>query len=62
MSETGNRYLVTGAAGYLASWVVEQLLRAGQAVHATVRDLGDRQKVQHLLDLADRHPGNLSLF
>ena len=62
MSETGNRYLVTGAAGYLASWVVEQLLSSGHVVHATVRDLDDRHKIQHLLDLAARYPGNLSLY
>lgn len=62
MSELNNRVLVTGAAGYLASWVVEQLLSAGQAVHATVRDLKDRQKIQHLLDFSHRFPGRLSLF
>jgi len=54
--------LVTGAAGYLASWVVEKLLKDGHAVHATVRDLGDRLKIQHLLDLSDRFPNNLTLF
>jgi nucleoside-diphosphate-sugar epimerase len=62
MSELNNRILVTGAAGYLASWVVEQLLHKGHAVQTTVRDLNDRQKIQHLLDLSRRFPDNLSLF
>lgn len=53
---------VTGAAGYLASWVVAQLLDEGQRVHATVRSLADAAKVQHLNELARRHPGRLELF
>jgi nucleoside-diphosphate-sugar epimerase len=62
MAELNNRVLVTGAAGYLASWVVEHLLSAGHTVNATVRDLKDKQKIQHLLDLATRYPNCLSLF
>jgi len=54
--------LVTGAAGYLASWIVAQLLDAGHHVHGTVRRLQDSGKLQHLLDLAERHPGQLTLF
>jgi nucleoside-diphosphate-sugar epimerase len=52
--------LVTGANGYLASWVVKGLLDAGHAVHATVRSTRDRTKTQHLEQLA-RSP-QLSLF
>lgn len=62
MTELRHHVLVTGAAGYLASWIVEQLLSQGHVVHATVRDLSDHQKIQHLLNLADRFPSNLSLF
>ncbi len=62
MSELKHHVLVTGAAGYLASWVVEQLLNEGHTVHATVRDLNDRKKLQHLLDLSDHFPNQLSLF
>lgn len=62
MTELKNPVLVTGAAGYLASWVVAQLLGKGQTVHATVRDLNDHKKIQHLLDLSDRFPNTLSLF
>lgn len=54
--------LVTGAAGYMASWVVAQLLDKGYRVHGTVRHLQDRGKTQHLRDLATRHPGRLELF
>ncbi|KAL6655333.1 hypothetical protein ACP70R_006159 [Stipagrostis hirtigluma subsp. patula] len=38
---------VTGAGGYIASWLVKLLLSRGYAVHGTVRDLGD-QKTAHL--------------
>lgn len=61
-SEFDNPVLVTGASGYLASWVVKKLLDEGRTVHATVRDLNDRWKIQHLLDLSARFPGQLSLF
>ncbi|MBI3478979.1 MAG: NAD-dependent epimerase/dehydratase family protein [Nitrosomonadales bacterium] len=57
-----HKVLVTGAAGYLASWVVKYLLDEGHTVHATVRALSDRKKVQHLLDFAERFPNKLSLF
>ena len=30
--------LVTGASGYIASWIVKYLLEEGCTVHATVRD------------------------
>ncbi len=54
--------LVTGASGYLASWIVLQLLQQGHRVHGTVRSLQDAAKVQHLQDMAARHPGQLQLF
>lgn len=53
---------VTGASGYLASWVVAQLLEEGHRVHATVRRLADAGKVEHLRALAGRHAGRLELF
>lgn len=62
MSDFKKPVLVTGAAGYLASWVVSQLLATGCAVRATVRSLADSAKVKHLHDLAARHPGLLTLF
>jgi len=54
--------LVTGASGYLASWVVAQLLESGHRVHGTVRDVGDAAKCAHLHELQTRHPGALQLF
>lgn len=55
--------LVTGASGYIASWVVAQLLEAGHRVHGTVRSLTDTSKVQHLSKLATQYPaGQLTLF
>lgn len=54
--------LVTGAAGYMASWVVAQLLAKGHTVRGTVRRLEETDKVQHLLDLAEAYPGQLQLF
>jgi len=62
MSEAKPKILVTGAAGYLASWIVEKLLREGHVVHGTVRQLNDKSKIQHLLDLARQHPDRLRLF
>lgn len=58
----GEKVLVTGASGYLASWVVERLLRAGMEVHGTVRNLRDRYRVEHLEKLAADYPQNLQLF
>jgi nucleoside-diphosphate-sugar epimerase len=54
--------LVTGAAGYLASWVVHELLNDGHTVHGTVRSLADGAKLQHLQTLIRQHPGRLQLF
>ena len=54
--------LVTGGTGYVAGWVVKALLEAGLTVHAAVRNPAKKEKVQHLLDLADDSPGSLKLF
>ncbi|KAL3529911.1 hypothetical protein ACH5RR_009233 [Cinchona calisaya] len=42
---------VTGASGYIASWLVKFLLQRGYTVKASVRDLNDPKKVGHLLAL-----------
>ncbi|XP_061341828.1 putative anthocyanidin reductase [Gastrolobium bilobum] len=41
-------YCVTGATGYIGSWLVESLLQRGYTVHATVRD---PEKSLHFLSL-----------
>ncbi|XP_047308982.1 phenylacetaldehyde reductase-like [Impatiens glandulifera] len=42
---------VTGASGYIASWLVKLLLHRGYTVKATVRDLLDPKKTEHLVSL-----------
>lgn len=54
--------LVTGATGYVGSWVVKALLDAGATVHAAVRRPDDQHKMAHLLDAAMHAPGTLRLF
>lgn len=49
---------VTGATGFIASHIIEQLLERGHAVRATVRSI-DAQKVAHLKAMTERHPGTL---
>ncbi|MFD1217698.1 NAD-dependent epimerase/dehydratase family protein [Microbulbifer celer] len=56
------RVLVTGASGYLASWIVYSLLNRGMEVHGTVRNLHDQEKIDHLLKLGTEYPGKLKLF
>ncbi|XP_028787769.1 cinnamoyl-CoA reductase 1 isoform X1 [Neltuma alba] len=42
---------VTGASGFIASWLVKLLLLRGYTVRATVRDPNDPRKVEHLVKL-----------
>uniref|UniRef100_A0A0D9XF67 NAD-dependent epimerase/dehydratase domain-containing protein n=1 Tax=Leersia perrieri TaxID=77586 RepID=A0A0D9XF67_9ORYZ len=39
---------VTGASGFIASWLIKRLLESGYHVVGTVRNPGDREKVSHL--------------
>lgn len=54
--------LVTGATGYIASWVIKKLLEQGHNVHATVRDLNKTASFQHLETIANNSTGQLKLF
>ncbi len=54
--------LVTGATGYLASWIVKQLLDEGYPVHATVRNKQQTKKYEYLLQLASESKGKLAIF
>ncbi|XP_019151068.1 PREDICTED: cinnamoyl-CoA reductase 1-like isoform X1 [Ipomoea nil] len=61
MSGQGKVVCVTGASGFIASWLVKLLLNRGYTVHATVRNLKDPSKVLHLLAL-DGAKERLHLF
>jgi len=54
--------LVTGASGYIASWIVKKLLAEGITVHATVRDPANAEKVGHLTSLEKAEGADLKLF
>lgn len=53
---------VSGANGYVASWLVKQLLEKGLTVHAAVRDPENTKKVGHLQEIAKVSDGELKLF
>jgi nucleoside-diphosphate-sugar epimerase len=53
---------VTGASGYIASWIVKYLLESGFVVHATVRDPSKASTVAHLKKAAEAAKGHLKLF
>ncbi|XP_043691624.1 phenylacetaldehyde reductase-like [Telopea speciosissima] len=61
MSGAGKTVCVTGASGYIASWLVKFLLAKGYTVKASVRDLNDPKKTEHLLAL-DGAKERLHLF
>ncbi|XP_020254541.1 cinnamoyl-CoA reductase 1-like [Asparagus officinalis] len=48
MSGNGKVVCVTGASGYIASWLVKLLLGQGYTVKASVRDPADPKKTEHL--------------
>lgn len=53
--------LVTGASGYIASWIVRYLLEDGYTVRGTVRNPNKPKGLEHLHALAEAHPGRLTL-
>ncbi|MCP4441124.1 MAG: aldehyde reductase [Aureispira sp.] len=54
--------LVTGASGYIASWIVKYLLEGGYTVHATVRNKSKTVKIDHLLKMQANYPNQLKFF
>ena len=60
--DTSSPVMITGATGYLGSWVTKGLLDAGVTVHAAVRDPQNTNKVAHLNRMAEQAPGTLRLF
>ncbi|CAL1409640.1 unnamed protein product [Linum trigynum] len=58
---SGKTVCVTGASGYIASWLVKLLLSRGYTVKASVRDPNDPRKTEHLRAL-DGASERLQLF
>jgi nucleoside-diphosphate-sugar epimerase len=56
-----SKILVTGATGFIAGHVIEELLRSGHEVRGTVRSLRDPARVAHLHRIADALGGRLEL-
>jgi len=54
--------LVTGANGYVASWIVKRLLEEGLTVHAAVRDPKNEKKNWHLNAIAKLTTGKIRFF
>lgn len=54
--------LVTGASGYLGSWIVKTLLDEGINVHAAVRDPEDKEKLSHLNSIAENSGASIKYF
>jgi len=54
---------VTGASGYIASWIVRDLMEQGFQVRGCVRDRNNPEKVEHLLAMNDAGlRGRVELF
>ena len=63
MENTSDRpILVTGATGYVASWIIYKLLEGGNTVRGTVRDLENKSKYEHLTKASDELPGTFEPF
>lgn len=58
----GEKVCVTGASGYIGSWLVQLLLDRGYTVHATVMNIKDEKETKHLLGLEGADASRLKLF
>lgn len=54
--------MVTGATGYVAGWIVKELLDHGITVHAPVRDPQNKEKLKYLNQLAENTHGTIKYF
>ena len=63
ISPTDGPIAVTGASGYIGSWIVQDLIEQGYPVRACVRDVAKPEKVDHLLAMNDAGlEGHVELF
>jgi len=62
MEATKKHVMVTGATGYVAGWVIKELLEGGHIVHAAVRDPDATAKLKYLNALAEKYPGEIRYF
>jgi len=60
--DTTKPILVTGATGYVASWLINELLDKGLTVHAAVRNPDNKKKTEHLDEIAKNSSGSLKYF
>lgn len=61
-TENSKTVLVTGANGFVASWLVKKLLEEGFTVHAAVRDPKNKEKIAHLEAIAKDSKGTIKFF
>ena len=54
--------LVTGASGYLGSWVAREFLSEGWRVIGSVRSVKNEEKVAHLKEMQETYPDHLELI
>lgn len=57
-----NTILITGATGYIGSWVTKKLLEKDYNVRITVRDKSKTEKYKFLLEIAEKTAGELEVF
>lgn len=53
---------VTGGTGYIASWIVHDLLKSGANVRITVRNKAKIEQYEHLLEIEKNSSGTLTVF
>ena len=53
---------ITGASGYIGSWIVKDCIEQGYTVRACVRDKSSPTKVDHLMVLNQSGPGEVTLY
>ena len=56
------KVMVTGATGYIASWIVKYLLDKGYTVHAAIRNASNEKKIEHLEKIKSSGSGKISYF